>query len=59
MPCNKKMTTWVPKGYDYKEVTVRCGNTRPDGDPYLCDACKELHRDTNWRAEAEANGERY
>jgi hypothetical protein len=52
------MQVFVPRGYDYREVTVRCGNTRPDGFPYLCDACAEKHAGTNWREEAELNGER-
>lgn len=58
MPCHAPMTVHVPSGWDYKEITVRCGNTRPDGFPYLCDACSEKHAHTDWRHEAELNGER-
>lgn len=58
MPCHKKMTAWVPSGWDYKEITVRCGNTRPDGFPYLCEECERKHANTDWRREAEENGER-
>ena len=53
------MTAWVPSGYDYKEITVRCGNTRPDGYPYLCDACAEKHKHTDWRQLARDAGEQW
>ena len=59
MCCGKKMTVWVPKGYDYVEREVRCGNTQPNGDPYLCDDCEKRLRHVNWRQQAAENGERY
>jgi hypothetical protein len=58
MCCGKKMTTWVPSGWDYKEITVKCGNTSPTGMPFLCEECEEKHANTNWYHEAEMNGER-
>ena len=58
MPCGKPMVVVVPKGrYDYKEITVKCGNTMTDGYPYLCDACAVRERDTNWRQLAAEAGE--
>lgn len=57
MPCNKPISVFVPRGWDYKEITVKCGNTSPTGNPWLCDDCAKKFEDRNWRAEAEANGE--
>ena len=55
--CGLKMTEYVPRGYDYKEITVKCGNTSPDGNPYLCEECELQYTDVNWRREDELNGE--
>lgn len=55
--CRKKMTVDVPKGYGWKEITVRCGNTSPMGDPWLCDECHCRYAHRDWRREAEMNGE--
>lgn len=57
--CGKDIEVYVERGYDYKAITVKCGNTSPHGSPWLCEECekKEGHRD--WRAEAEAAGERW
>ena len=52
------MTAYVERGYDYKEIKVKCGNTRPDGYPYLCGDCADKHKDVNWDEEAMLNGER-
>lgn len=57
--CGKKMQVWLPKGYDYKEYTVKCGNTSPNGDPYQCDTCAEKNAGRNWRQEALESGEYY
>lgn len=59
MPCNKPMTTMVPSGWDYKEITVHCGNTSPTGNPFLCPACERAEGHRNWRQEAEEAGERW
>jgi hypothetical protein len=55
--CNIKMTKYVPRGFDYKEITVRCGNTSPTGDPWLCDKCAAVYAHVDWRREAALNGE--
>ena len=59
MPCHEPLKVFVPSGWDYKEITVRCGNTSPSGDPFLCEKCAKKFQNRNWRLEAEENGERY
>ena len=39
MTCENKVSYHVPKGYDYKEVFVKCGNTDPDGNRAICEEC--------------------
>ena len=29
--CDNKVSYYVPRGYDYKETFVKCGNTDPQG----------------------------
>jgi len=55
--CGSKMAAYVPRGWDYKEITVRCGNTSPHGSPWLCEACERKYAHVDWRREAELNGE--
>ena len=55
--CGKEMQVSVPKGWSYKEITVRCGNTSPEGSPWLCDKCAKIHAGRDWRREAAENGE--
>ena len=55
--CGKKMVEYVPKGWGYKEITVSCGNTSPDGSPWLCEKCEVLNAGRDWRREAAENGE--
>jgi hypothetical protein len=55
--CGKLIKAYVPKGFDYKEIDVKCGSTSPDGNPYLCPTCEKEHEGTDWRHEAEMNGE--
>jgi len=55
--CDKPMEVYIPKGWDYKAITVRCGNTSPSGNPYLCEQCAEKYAGRNWRAEAIEAGE--
>lgn len=59
MPCGNPMKVWLPKGYDYKEYTVKCGQTSLTGDPYLCEKCQETDKDIDWRERAREAGERY
>ena len=39
MICNNKVEFYVPRGYDYKRVEVKCGNTDPFGERAICDNC--------------------
>ena len=39
--CNNTMEVYVPHGWDYKEVTVKCGNTNTQGGTYQCPSCEE------------------
>jgi hypothetical protein len=55
--CRKRMEVTVQKGYGFKDITVKCGNTSPDGTPWLCSRCEKIHAGTDWRREAELNGE--
>ncbi len=56
--CGKPVERYVPKGYDYKLVTYKCGNTGIDGYPVLCSECSEDFDSTEYREDVEANGER-
>lgn len=38
--CMNKVSYWVPRGYDYRETFVRCGNTDPHGERAICDECR-------------------
>ena len=57
--CNKKIEVSVPSGWDYKMITVRCGNTSPHGTPFMCDDCAEKNQGRDWRREAELDGEQW
>lgn len=57
--CGEKMQEYIQRGYGYKEITVRCGSTSPDGSPWLCERCAKIHAGTDWRREAIMNGENY
>ena len=57
MSCRQKMKVHVAKGYGYREITVKCGNTSPYGTPYLCEKCERIHADRDWRKEAQEAGE--
>lgn len=55
--CGIEIEVHVPKGYDYKAITVSCGNTSPDGTPWLCDRCAKANIGRDWRREAIEAGE--
>ena len=57
--CGKEIQEYVPRGFRYIEITVRCGTTSPDGNPFLCPACEEIHQDVDWRRLAEEAGEQW
>jgi hypothetical protein len=46
MICDNKVSQYVPKGWDYVEVTLKCGNTSIHGTPLYCEQCeaKFAHR---------------
>ena len=37
--CENTVTYYVPKGYDYKEVSGKCGNTGYGGERLICHDC--------------------
>jgi len=37
--CQNKVSYYVPRGYDYREVFVLCGNTDPHGARAICETC--------------------
>jgi hypothetical protein len=39
MSCENKVSYYVPRGYDYREVFVKCGLTNPHGGRAICDKC--------------------
>lgn len=55
--CGAKIQEFVPRGYSYKEITVRCGSTSPDGSPWQCEKCARLNAGRDWRREAIEAGE--
>ena len=38
--CDNKVSYYVPRGYDYKETFVKCGNTDPQGSRAICETCE-------------------
>ena len=57
--CGKEMEVHIERGFQWMEITVKCGNTSPTGFPYLCEECGERLADVNWREEAALNGENF
>jgi hypothetical protein len=56
--CGDRIKVYVETGtFETKEITVKCGSTSPSGNPWLCDKCARIHKDRNWRKEAEEAGE--
>ena len=39
--CDNQVSFHVPRGYDYREVFVKCGNTDPHGGRAICQECSE------------------
>jgi len=39
MLCKNIVSYYVPRGYHYKEVTTKCGNTDYYGERAICDDC--------------------
>jgi len=44
MTCNKRVNYFVPRGYGYREVAVRCGTTDPHGGRAVCEPCRSNAR---------------
>lgn len=57
--CGVIMEVYVERGFDYKPINVNCGNTSPNGNPWLCDDCEKKEGDRDWRREALMNGEQW
>lgn len=55
--CSTPLNVFIPRGFDYKEIKVKCGNTSPNGEPWLCQDCERIYADTDWRRLAAENGE--
>ncbi len=36
--CKNKVTQYVPQGFSFKAIEMKCGNTGIDGEMLLCDA---------------------
>jgi hypothetical protein len=41
--CDETITVYVPRGYSYKAMSVRCGSTAFDGGVNQCEACAAKH----------------
>ena len=37
--CDNLVSYWVPRGFDYREVQTKCGNTDYYGEEAVCDDC--------------------
>lgn len=44
MTCDNFETYYIPRGYDYREVSTKCGNTKTDGSRAICDSCRNDKR---------------
>jgi hypothetical protein len=40
--CGRPMEVYVPRGYDYKPVTVQCGSTAHHGGVNQCGDCSRV-----------------
>ena len=43
--CDNKVSYYVPKGYDYREIFIKCGLTDPYGNRAICEDCAS---DRDW-----------
>ena len=43
--CDNKVSFHVPRGYSYREVMVKCGNTDPHGNRTICGTCRDNPRE--------------
>lgn len=57
MPCDKIIEVTIPKGWGYKIVKYRCGNTGLDGYPVLCPEHEKTFDRQEYRENCAANNE--
>lgn len=57
MSCENKVSYWLPRGYDYKETLVNCGNTDPYGERAVCDDCSNNPQEMREIEQQERNAE--
>ena len=38
--CDEQVSYFVPRGYDHREVFVKCGHTDPHGGRAICETCE-------------------
>jgi hypothetical protein len=43
--CDNRVSYYIPRGYDYREFFVKCGNTDPHGGRAVCDDCEAKYGD--------------
>lgn len=41
MNCKNTVVMYIPKGYDYRPVTLKCGNTNIYGEQEFCENCEQ------------------
>jgi len=41
--CDNKVSYYVPRGYDYREIFIKCGYTDPYGGRAVCDDCDDKY----------------
>ena len=56
--CGKEVDYTISKGFGYKTLKYKCGNTGVDGYPVLCEECIETFDPQAYRENCAANGER-
>ena len=42
--CKNMVSQFVPRGYDYREVSLPCGSTSIHGTSLVCDSCEKKLR---------------
>lgn len=57
--CGAAIEQTIPRGYSYKTVPAKCGQTGYYGDPIFCEKCEPKYAGRDWRREAEENGEQW
>lgn len=50
MACQNEVIQTVPKGFSYKEIKMKCGNTSIHGTPLYCDECNARFKKRGYAA---------